>query len=55
MCVDRIRSPLGWTTVMEDLLVVCDVVADGMTSNLEAAESMNAVFCKLGGLVQPVS
>jgi hypothetical protein len=32
MWVDRIRSPLGWTTVMDALLVVCDVVADGMTS-----------------------
>jgi hypothetical protein len=53
--VDRIRSPLGWTTVMDALLVVCDVVADGMTSDLEAAESMKAVLCKSGGLVQPVS
>jgi hypothetical protein len=35
---------------MEDVLVVCDVVADGMTSDLEAAESMNAVLCKSGGV-----
>ena len=55
MCEDRIRSPLGWTTVMDALLVVCDVVADVMMSDLEAAESMNAVFFKSGGLVQPVS
>ncbi len=47
--VDRIRSPLGWTMVMDALLVVCDVVAAGMTSNLEAAKSMKAVFCKSGG------
>jgi hypothetical protein len=42
--VDRICLPLGWMTVMDDLLVACDVVADGMTSDLEAAESMNAVL-----------
>ena len=46
VCVECIRLPLGWTTVMDDLLVVCDVVADGMTSDLEAAESMNAELCK---------
>ena len=40
---------------MDALLVVCDVVADGMTSDLEVAESMKAVLCKSGGLVQPVS
>ena len=55
MWVERICLPLGWTTVMDDLLVSCDVVADGMTSDLEAAESMNAVLCKSGGLVQPGS
>jgi hypothetical protein len=31
--MDCIRSPLGWMTVMEDLLVVAEVVADGMTSD----------------------
>jgi hypothetical protein len=35
---------------MDDLLVVCDVVADGMTSDLEAAESMNAELCKSMGV-----
>ncbi len=52
--VDCIRSPLGWMTVMQDLLVVAEVVADGMTSDFEAAESMKAVVVKSGGLVQPV-
>ncbi len=53
--MDRIRSSLGWMTVIEDLLVVAEVVADGMTSDFEAAESMKAVVVKSGGLVQPVS
>ncbi len=37
-------------TVMEDLLVVAEVVADGMTSDFEAAESMKAVVVKSGGV-----
>jgi hypothetical protein len=53
--VDHIHLPLGWMTVIEELLVVADVVVEGMTSDFEAAESINAVDNKLGGLVQPVS
>ncbi len=37
---------------MDAWLVAADVVADGITSNLEAAESMNTVVDKLGGLAQ---
>jgi hypothetical protein len=42
-------------TVMDAWLVAADVVVDGITSDLDAAESMNAVVDKSGGLVQPGS
>jgi hypothetical protein len=49
------QSPLGWMTVMDAWLVAADVVVDGITSVLDAAESMNAVVDKSGGLAQPGS
>ena len=49
------RLPPGWMTVMDAWLVAADVVVDGITSNLDAAESMNAVVDKSGGLAQPGS
>jgi hypothetical protein len=45
----------GWMTVMDVWLVAADVVVDGIMSNLDAAESMNAVVDKSGGLAQPGS
>jgi hypothetical protein len=53
--VDSILSPLGWITVIDALLVAGDVLVDGITSDLEAAVSINAVVDKLGGLEQPGS
>ena len=52
VCVDRICLPLGWTTVMAVELVGRDVVVEGMTSDFEAAVSMNAVEDRSGGLAQ---
>jgi hypothetical protein len=46
------RSLLSWITVMDALLVVADILVDGITSDLEAAVSLKAVVDKLGGLVQ---
>jgi hypothetical protein len=40
---------------MDAWLVAADVVVDGIASDLDAAESMNAVVGKLGGLAQPGS
>jgi hypothetical protein len=42
-------------TVTDTWLVAAGVVVDGITSDLDAAESMNAVVDKLGGLAQPGS
>jgi hypothetical protein len=53
--MDRMQSPPGWMTVMDAWLVAADIVVDGITSNLDAAESMNAVVDKLGELAQPGS
>jgi hypothetical protein len=42
-------------TVMAVELVGRDVIMNGMTSDFEAAVSMNAVVDRLGGLAQPGS
>jgi hypothetical protein len=55
VCVVRMRSLLGWMTVMAVELVGLDVVVKGMTSDFEAAVSMNAVEDRSGGLSQPGS
>jgi hypothetical protein len=47
------QSPPGWMRVMDAWLVAADIVVDGITSNFDAAESMNAVVDKSGGLTQP--
>jgi hypothetical protein len=52
-CVDCMRLPPGWMTVMDTWLVAADIVVDGIKSDLDATESMNAVVGKLGGLAQP--
>ncbi len=49
------RLPPDWMTVLDAWLVAADIVVDGITSNLDAAESMNAVVDKSGGLAQPGS
>ncbi len=49
------RLPPCWMMVMDAWLVAADVVVDGIMSDLDAAESMNAVVDKLGGLAQPGS
>ena len=53
--VVRFRGAIGWGKGMDALFGGGDVVADGVTSELDAAESMKAVLCKSGGLAQPVS
>ncbi len=45
-------TPLGWITVMDELLVVADALVDGITCDLEAAVSIKAVVDKSGGLEQ---
>ncbi len=47
------RLPPGWMTVMDAWLVAADVVVDGITSNSDTAELMNAVVDKSGGSAQP--
>ncbi len=49
------QLPPGWVTVMDAWLVAADVVVDGITSYLDAAESMNAVVDKTGESAQPGS
>jgi hypothetical protein len=46
------RSPLGWITVMDALLVVADVSVDSITSDWEAVVLIKVVVDKLGGLEQ---
>ena len=46
------RSPLGWITVMDALLVAAAVLVDGITCDLEAAVLIKD---ELGGLEQPGS
>ena len=55
VCVVRMRSLLGWMTVMAVELVGWDVMVEGMTSDFDAAVSMKAVVDRSGGLAQPVS
>ncbi len=52
MCVECMRLPLGWMTVIEFLLVAVDVFVIGVTRDLEAAVSINVVLVKLVGLAQ---
>ncbi len=47
------RLPPGWMTVMDAWLVAANIVVDGIMSNLDATESINAVVDKLGELAQP--
>ncbi len=49
------RLPPDWMTVLDAWLVAADIVVDGITSDLDAAESMNAVVDKSGVLAQPGS